>query len=68
MNELNTKADCNIFPFGSYDFLVVMGWLDQHRVVLDCHKNTFTFLDEEGNMRTIQGIPRAVAIKEISER
>jgi hypothetical protein len=33
---------------------------------LDCHNKEFTFLDEEGNQRKVQGIPRAVTIREIS--
>jgi hypothetical protein len=43
-----------------------MDWLDQHHSILDCRNKTFTFLDEEGNQRVVQGIPRAVTIKEIS--
>jgi hypothetical protein len=41
MNGLNTWADLNIIPLGSYDYLIGMDWLDQHHVILDCHKNTF---------------------------
>jgi hypothetical protein len=33
---------------------------------LDCRNKEFTCLDEEENRRTVQGIPRVVAIKEIS--
>jgi hypothetical protein len=33
---------------------------------LDCHNKAFTCLDEEGNRKTIQGIPRVVSIREIS--
>jgi hypothetical protein len=66
MNGLSTKADLNIFPLGSYDFLIGMDWLDQHHAILDYHNKAFTCLDEEGNQREIQGIPRVVAIREIS--
>jgi hypothetical protein len=66
MNALSTKADLNIFHLGSYDCLIGMNWLDQHHVILDCHNNEFTCLDEEGNLRTIQGIPRAIVVREIS--
>jgi hypothetical protein len=66
VNGLSTKADLNIFPFGSYDCLNGMDWLDQHHVVLDCNNKAFAFLNEEGNPRTIQGIPREVNIQEIS--
>jgi hypothetical protein len=43
-----------------------MGWLDQQHAILDYHNKAFTCLDEEGNQREIQWIPRAVTIREIS--
>jgi hypothetical protein len=60
MNGLNTNANLNIIPLGSYDYLIGMDWLDQHHVVLEFYNKAITFLDEEGNVRTVQGIPRAV--------
>jgi hypothetical protein len=38
MNGLSTEEDLNIFPLGSYDFLIGMDWLDQHHAKFDCHK------------------------------
>jgi hypothetical protein len=66
MNGLHTKVDLNIIPLGSYDCLICMDWLDEHHVVLDNYNKEFTFLDEQGNLRTIKGIPRDVTIREIS--
>jgi hypothetical protein len=66
MNGLSTKADLNIFPLGFYDCLIGMDWLDRHHVFLDFHNKTFTCWDEEGNLRTVQGIPREVTVKEKS--
>ena len=40
--------------------------MDQHHSILDCRNKTFTFLDEERDRKTIQGISRVVAIREIS--
>ena len=45
MNGLNTRADLNILPLGSYDCLIGMDWLDQHHVIIDCHDKSFNFLD-----------------------
>jgi hypothetical protein len=42
-----------------------MDWLDPHHALLDCHNKAFTFFDEEGNQRKVQGIPRAVTVREI---
>jgi hypothetical protein len=66
MSGLHTKVALNIIPLGSYDSLIGMDWLDQHHVILDCYNKAFTCLDEEGNLRTAQGIPRVATIREIS--
>jgi hypothetical protein len=66
MNGLNTKVEVNIIPLDSYDFLIGMDWLGKHRVILDCYNKTITCLGEEGKQGKIQGIPRVVAIREIS--
>jgi hypothetical protein len=66
MNGLSMKVDLNILPLGSYDCLIGMDWLDQHHAILDCRNKAFTFLDEEGNQGAVQGIPRAVTVREIS--
>jgi hypothetical protein len=66
MNGLRTKADLNIIPLVSYDCLIGMDWLYENHAVLDCCNKAFTFLDEQGYLRPVQGIPRAVSIGEIS--
>jgi hypothetical protein len=66
LNGLKTNVELNIIPLGSHDCLIGMDWLDQHRVILDCYNKSFTCLDEEGNLRIIQGIPGAVIAREIS--
>jgi hypothetical protein len=66
MNGLSTKAELNVLPLGSYDYLIGMDWLDQHHALLNYHKKRFTCPDEEGMRKTVQGIPRAMAIREIS--
>jgi hypothetical protein len=66
MNGMNTREDLNIFPLGSYDCIIGMDWLEKHHAILDCHNNAFNCLDEEGNLRKLQKIPRAVTIREIS--
>jgi hypothetical protein len=63
MKGLSTKAELNILHLGSYDYLIVMDWLDQHHAILDCHNKAFTFLDEEGNWKTFQGIPIVLVLE-----
>jgi hypothetical protein len=66
MKGMSTKAELNILPLGSYDCLIGMDWLDQHHALMDCRKKKFTCLNKEGNKVTVQGIPRAVVVREIS--
>jgi hypothetical protein len=37
-----------------------------HHAILDCYNKDFTYLDEEGNLKIVQGIPRFVTIREVS--
>jgi hypothetical protein len=66
MNGTNTKAYLNIIPLGYYDCLIGMDWIENHFVVLDSYKKVCTCLDEEGNPRALQGIPRPLSVREIS--
>jgi hypothetical protein len=50
MKGMRTKAELNILPLGSYDFLIGMDWLDQHHALLDFHNKRFTYLKKEGNL------------------
>jgi hypothetical protein len=34
MNGLSTREDLNIFPLGSYEFLIGMDWLDKNHAIL----------------------------------
>jgi hypothetical protein len=62
MNGLITREYLNILPLGSYYYLIGMDWLDQHHAIPDCHKKEFNCLDEEGNLKKVQGIPRVVVV------
>jgi hypothetical protein len=66
MNGHNTRAYLNTTPLSSYDYLIGMFWLEQHHVFLDCYNKEFTCLEEEGNLRTVQGIPKVVTVREVS--
>jgi hypothetical protein len=67
MNGLNMKVDVNIIQLGSYDCLIDMDRLEKHHIVLDYYHKTITCLDEEGKEGKIQGIPRVVVVRDISD-
>jgi hypothetical protein len=43
-----------------------MDRLEKHHDFLDCYNKRITWLDEEGKQGNIQGIPRAIAVRDIS--
>ena len=66
MDGLVTYAYLNVLPFGSYDVLIDMDWLEAHRVKLDCYNRTFECMDEEGTQRVVRGIPKVIFVRQIS--
>ena len=65
MNQFETSVKLNVLPLGSYDVLIGMDWLEHHQVVLNCFDKTFTYLNNEGEMVTVKGIPRKKTIIQI---
>ena len=63
MDGLFTYVDLNVLPLGSYVILIGMDWLEAHRVNLDCYRNTFECVDEEGNPRVVRGIPKVISVR-----
>ena len=66
MNGLETVADLNILPLGSYHVLVGMDWLEPHRAILDCYDKTITCLTEKEQQVEVKGIPRSVSLRKIT--
>ena len=42
MHHFETVVKLNVLPLGSYDLLIGMDWLEQHRVILNCYDKTFS--------------------------
>ena len=58
MDEFKTTVKLNVLPLGSYDLLIHMDWLEQHKVVLNCYDKTFTCLNSDEQPVKVKGIPR----------
>ena len=65
MNDFLTDVNVNIVPLGSYDLLIGMDWIEEHKVLLNCFDKTFTCIDDNGYNIQVKGIPRKVTIREI---
>ena len=66
INQFENFVKLNVLPLSSYDVLIGMDWLEQHRLVLNFFDKTFTCLNNEGEMITVKGIPRRMTIRQIS--
>jgi hypothetical protein len=54
----------NILPLGSYDMIIRMDWLEQHKAVLDCYTKILSYKDNFGIVRKTQGIPKLVSVRQ----
>jgi len=59
------RTNLNILPLGSYDMIIRMDWLEQHRAVLDCYTKILSYKDNFGTVRTTQGIPKPVSVRQV---
>jgi hypothetical protein len=62
----NIRKNMNILPLGSYDMIIEMDWLEQHKVLLDCYTKILNYKDDFGTTRTTQGIPKPVSVRHVS--
>jgi hypothetical protein len=59
------RTNLNILPLGSYDMIIGMDWLEQHKAVLDCYTKVLSYKDNLGTARTTQGIPKPVSVRQV---
>ena len=62
MDKFETFVKLDLLPLGSYDMLIGMDWLEQHRVVLNYFDKKFTCVSNNGELITVKGIPRKTTI------
>ena len=66
MDHFETVVKLNVLPLGSYDLLIGMDWLEQHRVILNCYDKTFTCINNDGKPVSVKRIPRKTTTRKIS--
>jgi len=64
MNGFITKVYLKIILLGSYEFLISMDHMDNNHAILYCYNKDSICLDEEGNLRRVEGIPSPISVKE----
>ena len=66
MDKFETVVKLNVLPLGSYDLLIGMDQLEQHRVILNCYDKTITCLNSDEKPVSVKGIPRKTTVRQIS--
>ena len=66
MNGLVICVELNVLALSSYYVLIGMDWLEAHRVKFDYYSKKFEFMDEEGNLVVVRGIPKVISVRQIS--
>ena len=66
MDQFETSVKLNVLPLGSYDILIGMDWLEQHKVVLNYFDKTFTCINNDGKLINVKGMLRKTAVRQIS--
>jgi hypothetical protein len=54
------KTDLNILPLGSYDMIIGMDWLEQHKEILNFYTNMLSYKDDSNTTRTTQCILKPI--------
>ena len=65
MDQFETFVKLNVLPLGSYDILIGMDWLEQHKVVLNCFDKTFTCINNDGKLTSVKGISRKIVVRQV---
>jgi len=48
LNGMPTTTHLNVLPLGSYNIILVMGWLYFHRTKVDCFDKSIECMDDNG--------------------
>ena len=64
--QMNALVNENMLPLGSYDFMIGMDWIEQHRAKVDFFNKSLTCLNEQGIKPKIQGIQEGIKVRQIS--
>ena len=66
LNDFQTEVNLNIFPLGSYDLLIGMGWMEKKKALMNCWDKTLHCVDEEGKPFILKGKQKPISVRQIS--
>jgi hypothetical protein len=66
LGSQNIKTNLNILPLRSYDVIIGMDWLENHKAVLDCYAKSLKYKEENDITRTTQGIQKSILVRQVT--
>ena len=63
MDKFEIVVKINVLPLGSYDLLIGMDWLEEHKLILNCYDKTFTCINSDEQPVRVKGIPRKTILR-----
>ena len=64
--NFSTELNLYVAPLGSYDIIIGINWLSEHKAKVDCLARTVQCVDDQGRLTSISGIRHEIKAKQIS--
>ena len=64
--NFSTKLNLYVAPFGSYNIIIDINWLSEHKAKVDCLAKIVDCLDDQGKPTSITRIKHEIKSKQIS--
>lgn len=64
--NFQTQVNLHLAPLGSYDVILGINWLTEHKVAVNCDDKVVSCIDDSGNLVEIHGSKRPLELRHIS--
>ena len=62
----HTQVNLYVAPLGSYDVILGINWLTEHKAIVNCEDKLVDYLDDFGNPIVVNRIKRSIMLRHIS--
>ena len=64
--NFSTELNLYVAPLGSYDIIIGINWLSEHKAKVDCLAKIVNCVDDRGRPTSISGIKHEIRAQQIS--
>ncbi|KAH9300222.1 hypothetical protein KI387_011805, partial [Taxus chinensis] len=64
--NFSMEVDLYVTPLGSYDIIIGVNWLADHKAKVDCYEKNIKCLDDQLETAEIQGVKREISVRKQS--